>query len=695
MSSSTAVIPPKKASALKKIKSPVDRACLLSFASEPVAGPVSDDGKEGEGPPLRPASPEQAEDASTSRPAAAAAESHQHILSRMSTQRSMGRKIVKEVDDILEEVVFADLNTVKNAIEALEIQGDIIKCDVDDGDKEYYTARSGLSWSNVVHIDCPIKKQILLTLIDNPQTFFVFYNTQKGKLAIAITEIKSWALPTQEKKVVTFLVVDNDKTLADQTAEGVMDILNEIGEVSLLSSSTGEKVNNICNKIDSYATYGGKMPIIVLLNNPTQRKKMLTILKHIKSRRTHPTNPCKSLFYGVIFDEADKVYPACRETFLDVLVTDNSALHRLGFVTATEGDLLSIEDYPESANAYKYDVPDTDPNYRAIHTVDAKINYVPHKSSEDNSTYATNIITTNKDYFYTRVQLKNGTLGFRKTIVIVNPRTASMDEFAIERVKEGAVAITINMHGIWVHRPDYPKKRYTTKGKRFSKILFEIYTELGLASRPLFIIGNQKIDRGLGFHWAPKDGTDGLIWTDEIMGRIKDKYRGSQKAGRLAGKVAQCPQYPMELTWWTDRETADNIVRHNKIVDNTALHRGCSALQAFTRAEAYVPEVDQHPEYDITDLYHTYGELSEYMKPKIPVGKITRYTLKTPENTIQYRANTIPLHAYTTKDDFKKKEIYWGINKNLTTDNIVCRIMPVMHDGEINYIGIYLKSSIV
>ena len=313
MSSSTAVIPPKKASALKKIKSPVDRACRLSFASEPVAGPVSDDGKEGEGPPLRPASPEQAEDASTSRPAAAAAaaaESHQHILSRMSTQRSMGRKIVKEVDDILEEVVFADLNTVKNAIEALEIQGDIIKCDVDDGDKEYYTARSGLSWSNVVHIDCPIKKQILLTLIDNPQTFFVFYNTQKGKLAIAITEIKSWALPTQEKKVVTFLVVDNDKTLADQTAEGVMDILNEIGEVSLLSSSTGEKVNNICNKIDSYATYGGKMPIIVLLNNPTQRKKMLTILKHIKSRRTHPTNPCKSLFYGVIFDEADKAKEA-------------------------------------------------------------------------------------------------------------------------------------------------------------------------------------------------------------------------------------------------------------------------------------------------------------------------------------------------------------------------------------------------
>jgi hypothetical protein len=261
--------------------------------------------------------------------------------------------------------------------------------------------------------------------------------------------------------------------------------------------------------------------------------------------------------------------------------------------------------------------------------------------------------------------------------------------------KKKSIFLVLNMYGIYVYCPDYPKKCYKTKGKRFGKLLFEIYTELGLASRPLFIIGNRKVDRGLGFHWAPKDGTDGLIWTDEILGRIKDKDSASQKAGRLAGKVAQCPQYPMELTWWTDRETADNIVRHNKIVDNTALHRGCSALQAFTRAEAYVPEVDQHPEYDITDLYHTYGELSEYMKPKIPVGKITRYTLKTPENTIQYRGNTIPLHAYTTKDDFKKKEIYWGINKTLTTDNIVCRIMPVIHDGIIKYIGIYLKSAIV
>jgi hypothetical protein len=503
------------------------------------------------------------------------------------SQYGISRKIVKDTDSIFEDILDVSLDRLQEALDEIESMGMIIKCDVDNGDDDYYTASPGLSWTDVVDIDCPIKKQILLTLIDNPQTFFVLYNTQKGKLAIAVNEMKSWAT-IPGRKVVSFLVVDNDKSLADQSAEGMLEVLKEIGEVCVLSSNTSEKVENICAKIDSYAMFGGKMPVVIVLNNPKQKSKLLTILRHIKERRAHKERPCSNLFYGCVFDEADKVYPACRDTFLDMLVTNNSALHRLGFVSATDGDLLSM-DYPECANAYMYDVPDTDPNYRAMHTVDAKIKYVQHTLNEKNDSYATRILTDNKEHFSGQVLLNNGTVGYRKTIVNGAATTISMEKFANERVKDGAAAITVNMHGICVYCPGQQKKRYSTKGVRFGNLLFDIYTKLNLESRPLFIIGRRKVDRGLGFHWAPKDGTDGLIWTDMILGHIKDKDTAVQKAGRLAGKVANCPQYPRELTWWTDKDTADKIIRHNNIVDNTASQRGCSALQAFTRAEECVP----------------------------------------------------------------------------------------------------------
>jgi len=105
-----------------------------------------------------------------------------------------------------------------------------------------------------------------------------------------------------------------------------------------------------------------------------------------------------------------------------------------------------------------------------------------------------------------------------------------------------------------------------------------------------------------------------------------------------------------------------------------------------------LPEIDEHPEYDITDVYPTYDDAYKYMKSKIKTGKITCY--KNTENTIQYRGNKIPLYNYETQKEFKKKDIYWGINKNPTTDNIVCRIMPVIKNGSLGYIGIYLKLSI-
>ena len=365
-------------------------------------------------------------------------------------------------------------------------------------------------------------------------------------------------------------------------------IVEDVADIFLLSSNSGDNIASITNKIDSYAVFGGKMPVIVALNNTKQIDKIITLMKHIRNRML---NGCSTLRYGIVFDEADKIYPPVRERFSDYLVKDNSVLHRLGFVTATEGDLMD-EEYPECSNAFMHPVPLGNPDYRAIHTQDAIIKHVVHRSGVGNDAYAEAIITDpkNKSYFSNQIELKNGSMGFRKVIVNGGAKCTSMEAFALRRIAEGSYAITVNLRGVVVYRQGYEKKKYSAKGVRFSQLLFKIYKELGLHDKPLFIIGRRKVDRGLGFHYTPRDGSEGLVWTDMILGRVDDKSTAIQKAGRLAGVVVHCPQYSGSLTWWTDEKTASIVCRHNEVVDSANSKKGCSALQALVRADVEVPK---------------------------------------------------------------------------------------------------------
>jgi hypothetical protein len=515
----------------------------------------------------------------------------------MATSVSIRR--VRDVDAIFEELVDVDYDVFESVLDELAEANYIVRAVDVDEDRVSYSARDGLGWSEVAQLANPMKKQILLTLIDNPRTFFVLRNTQTGKSEITINEIKAWI--GSGKKVVAFLIVDNDKSLADQTVQGLG---GNIHPILLSSSAKDTSVETMRTYVDAYAADSDgeyKMPVIVALNNPSQVNKVLKVMYHIKTKVDVRGS---NLRYGVVFDEADKVYPPMRvrefpvgdgvaTSFKKLLVESDIAVHRLGFVTATDGDLLENDEFEECANAYMYQVPEADPDYRGLHTADSNARYMPHKIQDNNDVYAEQVLAANEDYFYRqKVTLKNGTQAHRKIIVNGGAKTESMKGFALRRNAMGAYAITLNMHGLTVYRPGMESVRRSSKGKRLSVLLFELYNELGLHDKPLFIIGRRKVDRGLGFHHAPRDGSNGLVWTDMILGRIADKDSAVQKAGRLAGVVAQCPQYPGALTWWTDERTASMIRRHNGIVDAACspAMRGHTALQAVARAKEAVPE---------------------------------------------------------------------------------------------------------
>lgn len=478
-----------------------------------------------------------------------------------------------------------------------------------DDDSVIYEARPGLKWQDFVDLDDPVKKQILLYLVDNPKVFFVLYGTQKGKSRISAKEMLEWS-KAPDVKVVGVVIVDNDKTLADQSADGFKRVLSEVGKVFTLSSNSSVKIEEVVSYIDAYGTdvYGDyKMPIIVALQNAAQIKLVVQLLTRIQTKANHPTHPSK-LRYGILPDEADKTYPPIRNRLLP-FISDSVALHRIGFVTATDGGLLNLEDYPECCNAQLYQADSDSPNYRGIHTDDAVIHRTELTSKRQKpNDYAEMVISNNRAHFTNSIVLDSGEQYFRKIIVNGNTSVRDMATFARARVAEGFYALTFNQSGICAYRPDSSVKRYKMKGRRLNEMIMFVYKSLRLNDRPLVIVGRRKVDRGLGFHYAPQttdaieievesekivvENGEGIIFTDMILGHVEDKNTAVQKSGRLAGIVAHCPQYSGELHFWTDERTARIVVNHNRMVDvaNT-LPGAYSTLQATIRAKDQVSEI--------------------------------------------------------------------------------------------------------
>jgi hypothetical protein len=204
--------------------------------------------------------------------------------------------------------------------------------------------------------------KILLCLIDNPKSFFVLFNTQKGKLRIAGKEISSWSKDTT-KKMVSILIVDNDRTLSEQSVNGLFDCFEKVEnhesittyqdkfkvKIFELSSNNKTSLNDIKTYIDAYAHNPEyHMPLVVALGNPKQLEKIIRIIDHISTKRQRGSN----LSAGIVWDEADKTYPLFRTrtfkingeelSYLD-FYNQEDTISRAGFVTATDGPLLEEE----------------------------------------------------------------------------------------------------------------------------------------------------------------------------------------------------------------------------------------------------------------------------------------------------------------------------------------------------------------
>jgi hypothetical protein len=618
--------------------------------------------------------------------------------------------------DIISESECIDEDLFKSKINNLIEIGYIETSILDDS--FIYTARTGLTWSDFKDIDDLIKKKILLHLVENPNTFFVLMNTQKGKMRIAALEMKKWG-QNKEKKIVAFLIVSNDKTLADQSSDGILKTFERQKlKVFPLSSNSKVSLEHIKTYVDAYNNDTEEeyhMPLIIALANPKQNEKIVKLLHRIHRKVERNSK----LRIGMIFDEADETYSRLRDKYFTIegndvslstyLVDNTMALHRLGFFTATDGNLLE-DDYPECSNAYLYpiEIPQEDKeHYRAIHHEESIIHTVPFKSRESYNTYAMKILDNNKEHFMKPIVLQSGEICYRKTIINSNSQTKDMIDFAKQCNKKGMYCLVFNGVGVQLYINRKCVKIYKTKNKKFNELLFYIYKLFNLKDKPLIIIGRRKVDRGLGFHFCPKTNDEvkiefedhivisknreGLIWTDMIGGKIDDKNRASQKLGRLAGIIGNSPQYPGNTHYWTDENTAKIAKRHNTIVDVTNDMTACSLVQAVKKAETIVPKIPIVRDFEITELYNNFNDLKKHLRSILPIGNITKFNIS--NNTIKYRGTVKEIYSYIDRKQFLHLDINGGISKKVTKTSIVSRMMPVLHNNIQKWIGIYNKNA--
>jgi hypothetical protein len=642
-------------------------------------------------------------------------------------------EIIMTFDDIVEQLTdkfnrpFED-NDIRNHLNALV--GEYLKEFIhegDYGDKTFYCACTGITWKTIHMIDDQIKKQILLFMIPNPDTVFILQQAQSGKMKICAEEMKKWSEDATLRPVAIF-VTQNDKTLTDQSAEGIKHICGTMNiKLFILSSNSKTSFDDIKIYCDAYATDNSgeyKMPIIVALSNTHQHLKNMKIIEHI-SRRVQNNNSL--LRYGIIFDEADETYPQFRNklvtmsngrcSYSDFINTPEhcKSVYRQVFVTATEGDLLD-DDYPECANAYSVVIGTDNPEWRGFHSPYTIIKLVPVTPQMTSNIYVSNIIDNNLDYFITPIRDNNGNIYYRKIIALSDMRNAKMIELANKLINKEMYVLIFNQTGITLYRQNSPIKKFKVKGCRFSERLYYIYITEKLNDHPLVIIGRKKVDRGIGFHCIPRlinggetmldgengqisiDGVNGLIWTDMILGRIDNPNSARQKAGRLQGIIAHCPQYTT-ITYWTDKHTSDIIINKNTILDIANKEHGSSMIQAMEHAKHSNPEpisivqIDLRKEVPVIlnvepdiiskfdkshpSRYKTPKEkhqamfsIIESMNPSL-YNKISTYTIgqmTTPgQNTKSYKKHIID----TVRNSHENKRFIIDITSEQKTKNII------------------------
>lgn len=380
--------------------------------------------------------------------------------------------------------------------------------------------------------------------ISSQSAEFVLMNTQRGKTQFSKQLILKHL--QSDNYYVVFFVLDNNTALAIQTQEAISNGLEQHKTFALHSLSNNIEPD-IIQHINLMQHGNDYAPFIFALNNIHQIPRLKRIMQHAK------TLGFKTL---LVVDEADKTYPLCRDTLYQH--TD-----RWIFVSATLGKLIHFPECAAAPIKRPTHTTITSP-YRGFITQDARVmefNTVSFKEDD-----ALRCIRDRRNYFFEQVRCHDGNMRHRK-VLIHGSTIMRMIQLTKELAAEGWGVVCVIGPGTFAAKNGQilagVKNRKITVAQSIAAlcIQYQLHTD-----RPLAVIGNRKMDRGITYH----NWDDGFIFTDCILGNVNNTDTAVQKAGRLAGNIAHRPEFPSIITWWANAQTIQNItmqIQHSNAID--------------------------------------------------------------------------------------------------------------------------------
>lgn len=250
------------------------------------------------------------------------------------------------------------------------------------------------------------------------------------------------------------------------------------------------------------------------------------------------------------------------------------------------------------------------------------------------------------------------------------------------------------------------KEYLSDRTKELNQIISKVYQDNQLSNYPFAITGYLCVQRGITFQALPEKRKitlrnkeawllvhNGFLLDYAIIPEMPNRDEAYQTVSRAFGNVGNHPSYsPCTII-----STSGNFMRiaqQEELVVNLArianvMKQPGQQMVEISKDHIKIAtfEVSAQSKYGVTALFDDEKHLDAFLEDRLLKGKITHYR-KSDRNTIQYRGETTPLHLFETVETFRMKDIYSGIN-----DTTSARCMPVLYDGQVKWIGIYLKSA--
>ena len=263
-----------------------------------------------------------------------------------------------------------------------------------------------------------------------------------------------------------------------------------------------------------------------------------------------------------------------------------------------------------------------------------------YEKKKNNDKFVKHVLHEGKDYFHTPITLPTNEIYYRKIIIEGSHTNKSHSLLANRCIHATYYAITFNKHGLTLYRPKIAAKTFVIREGKINEWLFFLYKLYDLNNKPLVIIGNRKIDRGIGFSYAPSENEEGLIWTDIIVANHGNDVASTvQVSGRVMGNISHSPQYPGNITIHGISKSIQLIQDHcNKTyhLNEFAYEEPHEAIEATKKAVRKVEEIrgsqtligQNHDEDICHKLFPTEQEAIVWGRTHLQWKRLSPYNIK-------------------------------------------------------------------